>query len=103
VRSTFKIPKIGTIAGCFVKSGKIRRNAEIRLIRESIEIFKGKITSLKRFKEDAREVEEGYECGLGLENFHDINEGDIIEVYEIREIAKKLEGIKDGGAPAQKN
>jgi len=102
VRSTFKIPKIGTIAGCFVKSGKIRRNSEVRLIRENIEIFKGKITSLKRFKEDAREVEEGYECGIGLENFHDIAEGDIMEAYEVREIAKKLEGTKDGGSQAPK-
>jgi translation initiation factor IF-2 len=101
VRSTFKIPKVGTIAGCFVKSGKIRRGADIRLIRDSIEIFKGKITSLKRFKEDAREVEEGFECGLGLENFHDIKEGDVIEVYEVREIAKKLEGAKDGGNQAK--
>ena len=80
VRNTFKIPKIGTIAGCQVISGKVRRNADVRLIRDGVEIFKGKISSLKRFKDDAREVEEGFECGIGLEGFHDIKVGDTIEV-----------------------
>ncbi len=103
VRSTFKIPKIGTIAGCQVMSGKVRRNAEVRLIRDGVEIFKGKISSLKRFKDDAREVEEGFECGIGLEGFHDINVGDSIEVYETRELAKKLEGSRDGGSKAPAN
>jgi translation initiation factor IF-2 len=103
VRSTFKIPKIGTIAGCFVKTGKVRRNADVRLIRDAVEIFKGKISSLKRFKDDAREVEEGFECGLGLEGFHDIKEGDTIEVYETRELAKKLDGSRDAGNKAQAN
>jgi translation initiation factor IF-2 len=101
VRNTFKIPKIGTIAGCYVVSGKIRRNSDVRLIREGVEIFKGKISSLKRFKDDAREVEEGFECGIGLENFHEITEGDTIEVYEVRELAKKLERTRDGGNKAQ--
>jgi translation initiation factor IF-2 len=97
VRSTFKIPKIGTIAGCQVTQGRVRRNADVHLIRDAVEIFKGKISSLKRFKDDAREVEEGFECGIGLEGFHDIKVGDVIEVYETRELAKKLEGSRDGG------
>ncbi|HET6450863.1 MAG TPA: translation initiation factor IF-2 [Spirochaetia bacterium] len=103
VRNTFKIPKIGTIAGCQVVSGKVRRNAEVRLIREGVEIFKGKISSLKRFKDDAREVEEGFECGIGLDGFHDIKVGDTIEAYETRELAKKLEGGRDGGSKASTN
>jgi translation initiation factor IF-2 len=103
VRNTFKIPKIGTIAGCQVVSGKVRRNSDVRLIREGVEIFKGKLVSLKRFKDDAREVEEGFECGIGLDGFHDIKVGDTIEVYETRELAKKLEGGRDGGSKASQN
>jgi translation initiation factor IF-2 len=103
VRNTFKIPKVGTIAGCQVMSGKVRRSADVRLIRDGVEIFKGKISSLKRFKDDAREVEEGFECGIGLEGFHDIAVGDSIEVYETRELAKKLEGGRDGGSKAPAN
>jgi len=100
VRSVFKISKTGTIAGCQVISGKVRRGADVRLIRDSVEQFKGKIASLRRFKDDAREVEEGFECGIGLENFHDIKVGDTLEVYETRELAKKLEGSRDGGSKA---
>jgi len=92
VRNVFKIPKIGTIAGCYVTTGKIRRGLNAHLVRDGIEIYNGKISSLKRFKEDTKEVEAGYECGLGIENFHDIKVGDIIEVFEIKEIAKKLVG-----------
>jgi translation initiation factor IF-2 len=103
VRNTFKIPKIGMIAGCQVLTGKARRGADARLIREGIEVFKGKISSLKRFKDDAREVEEGFECGIGLENFHEMQVGDTIEVYETRELAKKLEGTRDGGNKAPAN
>jgi translation initiation factor IF-2 len=103
VRNTFKIPKVGTIAGCQVISGKVRRNADIRLIRDGVEIFKGKLVSLKRFKDDAREVEEGFECGIGLDGFHDIKVGDSIEVYETRELAKKLEGGRDAGNKASPN
>jgi translation initiation factor IF-2 len=90
VRQLFKVPKIGVIAGCHVLSGKIKRGSEAHVIRESVEIFKGKITSLRRFKDDAREVEAGFECGIGFDNFTDLKEGDIIEAFEIREIAKKL-------------
>ncbi|HUI70993.1 MAG TPA: translation initiation factor IF-2 [Spirochaetia bacterium] len=103
VRNTFKIPKIGTIAGCFVVSGKVRRGSDVRLIRDGVELWKGKISSLKRFKDDAREVESGFECGIGLEGFHDIKEGDTVEAYETHELARKLEGSRDGGSKASAN
>ncbi|MBN1412477.1 MAG: translation initiation factor IF-2 [Spirochaetales bacterium] len=90
VRQLFKVPKIGTIAGCFVLSGRIKRNAEVHIIRDGIEIYKSKINSLKRFKDDAREVEKDFECGIGVENFNDLKEKDVIEAFEVRQIAKKL-------------
>lgn len=92
VKDIFKVPKIGVIAGCFVTSGKVRRSGMAHLYRDGIEIYSGKISSLKRFKDDAKEVEKNFECGIGLENYNDIRVGDIIEVYEIKEIHKKLEG-----------
>lgn len=92
VRDIFKISKIGTIAGCYVTSGRIRRGSNVHVIRDGIEVYKGKIESLKRFKEDAREVENGYECGIGIENFNDIKNGDVIEAFELKELAKKLDG-----------
>ncbi len=92
VRDTFKVPKIGTIAGCYVTNGKVKRNGIVHLFREGIEIFSGKIISLKRFKDDAKEVEKNFECGIGLEGYNDIQIGDIIEVYEMKEVFKKLEG-----------
>ncbi len=90
VRNTFKVPKIGTIAGCFVTSGKARRNSFVRIFRDGVEIGSGKIHSLKRFKDDVREVESNYECGIGIENFTDIKEGDQLEIFEKKEVAKKL-------------
>jgi translation initiation factor IF-2 len=90
VRDTFKVPKIGLIAGCYVLSGLVKRNAQAHVIREGIEVFTGKISSLRRFKDDAREVASGFECGIGLEGFNDIKVGDQLEIFEIREIAKKL-------------
>ncbi|MDR1626652.1 MAG: translation initiation factor IF-2 [Spirochaetia bacterium] len=90
VRDTFKVPKIGLIAGCYITSGVVKRGAQVHLIREGIEVFTGKINSLKRFKDDAREVATGFECGIGLEGFNDIKTGDQFEIFEIREIAKKL-------------
>jgi translation initiation factor IF-2 len=90
VRDTFKVPKIGLIAGCFVTTGKIRRNANIRVFREGIQVYSGKISSLKRFKDDVREVEQNYECGIGIENFNDVKVGDEFEVFETKEVAKKL-------------
>ncbi|WP_185857325.1 translation initiation factor IF-2 [Blattabacterium cuenoti] len=82
IREIFKIPKTGTIAGCMVIEGKLLRQAKVRLIREGIVIHNGEFTSLKRFKEDVKEVSKGYECGLGIKNYHNIRSGDIIEVYE---------------------
>ncbi len=90
VRNTFKVPKIGLIAGSYVVSGKVRRGGSVHVIRDGVEIFSGKISSLKRFKDDAREVESGFECGIGIEGFTDLKVGDQIEVFEVKEIAKKL-------------
>jgi len=88
VRAIFKISGVGTVAGCYVTDGKISRNAGIRLIRDGVVVHDGKIESLKRFKDDVREVSSNYECGIGLENFNDIKEGDIIEAYVMEEIMK---------------
>jgi translation initiation factor IF-2 len=102
VRNLFKVPKIGVVAGCYVTSGKVRRNASARVVRDGREIYAGKVSSLKRFKDDAREVEEGYECGIGIENFNDIKVGDIIEAFEQVEMAKTLEGVSsDGGSKTE--
>ena len=90
IRDTFKVPKIGTVAGCYVQDGKITRNSKVRLIREGIVIHTGEIASLKRFKDDVREVDAGYECGLNFANFNDLKVGDIIESYKIVETKKKL-------------
>jgi translation initiation factor IF-2 len=90
VREVFKVPKIGNIAGCYVQDGKITRNSKVRLLRDGFVIFDGGISSLKRLKDDVREVESGYECGIGLENFNDIKIGDIIEGYELVETKRKL-------------
>ncbi|WP_185869037.1 translation initiation factor IF-2 [Blattabacterium cuenoti] len=90
IREIFKIPKIGTIAGCMVIEGKLLRHAKVRLIREGIVIHNGEFNSLKRFKEDVKEVTKGYECGLGMKNYHNIRSGDIVEVYEELSTEKKL-------------
>ncbi|NPA49782.1 MAG: translation initiation factor IF-2 [Thermodesulfobacteria bacterium] len=90
VRATFKVPKVGVVAGCYVKEGKLERGANVRLLRDNVVIYTGKISSLKRFKEDVKEVVAGYECGVGLENFNDIKVGDTIEAFEIIEIKREL-------------
>ena len=90
VRQTFKIAKVGTIAGCFVRSGVIPRTARVRVIRNGVEAYDGTLASLKRFKDDVREVREGFECGIGVENFNDIKVGDLIESYRIEEVARTL-------------
>ena len=90
VRDIFKTPKFGTIAGCYVQHGVVKRSAGIHVIRDSIEIHSGKIASLRRFKDDVREVGSGFECGIGLENFNDLKAGDQFEVFEIIEVARKL-------------
>ena len=89
VRDTFKVPNVGVIAGAYVTEGKVVRNAEIRLVRDGIVIHEGKISSLKRFKDDAKEVSHGYECGLGIDNYNDIKVGDIIECFHMVEVERK--------------
>ena len=91
VRQTFKVPKIGMVAGCYVLDGKIVRNNKVRLLRDGFVVFDGSINALKRFKDDVREVEQGFECGISLENFNDIKVSDIIESYTIVETKRKLE------------
>ena len=88
IRTTFKVPGVGIIGGAYVTNGKVVRNAEVRLVRDGIVIHEGKISSLKRFKDDAREVNQGYECGIGIENYNDIKEGDIIECFQMEEIKR---------------
>lgn len=90
VRQTFKVPNIGTVAGSYIIDGKMQRNADIRVLRDSVIIHEGKLTSLKRFKDDVKEVLEGYECGMGVKDFYDLKEGDIIEGYTLEEIAREL-------------
>lgn len=90
VRAIFKVPKTGTVAGCYVTEGKISRNAQVRVIRDGIVVFEGTIDSLKRFKDDVREVSSGYECGVGMERFNDIHEGDILEFFTLEEIKREL-------------
>lgn len=90
VRETFKISKVGTIAGCMVKEGKITRNAKVRIIRDGIVIYTGTLGSLKRFKDDVKEVQAGYDCGLNIDGYNDIKVGDIVEAYTITEVKRKL-------------
>jgi translation initiation factor IF-2 len=90
IRETFHVSKVGTIAGCYVLDGKVMRNAKARLVRDNIVIWEGSLNSLKRFKDDVKEVQAGYECGLGLENYNDIKVGDIIEAYEMEEVKSTL-------------
>ncbi len=89
IRTTFKVPGVGIIGGAYVTDGKVVRNEKIRLVRDGIVIHEGKISSLKRFKDDVREVNQGYECGIGIENYNDIKEGDIIECFTMEEIERK--------------
>lgn len=88
IRQTFKVSSVGTIAGCYVLDGKVARNAGIRVIRDNVVIYDGKLISLKRFKDDAKEVTKGFECGLQIENYNDITEGDTLEVYIMEEVKK---------------
>jgi len=90
IKEVFRIPKVGAIAGCYVTDGHVERNAKARLLRDDMVVFDGKIISLKRFKEDAREVQSGYECGIGLENFQDLKPGDVVEVYKLEEVRAEL-------------
>ena len=86
IRETFKVPGVGVIAGSYVTDGSIQRNAGIRLLRDNIVIHEGKISSLKRFKDDVKEVNAGYECGVGIENYNDIKQGDVFEAFIMEQI-----------------
>ena len=90
VRDTFRVPKIGAIAGCYITEGKIARNTQVRLLRDNVVIYEGKISSLRRFKDDASEVRSGYECGIGLQSFSDVKVGDVIEAFTTEQVAAEL-------------
>ena len=90
IREVYKISKVGNIAGCMVMNGKIFRNSKIRIIRDGIVVHDGELTSLKRFKDDVKEVAKGYDCGLQIKNYNDIAEGDSIEAYQEVAVKKKL-------------
>jgi len=93
VRQLFKVPRVGTIAGCMVRSGLIARGSRVRVMREAREAYNGKIGTLRRLKDDVREVPSGYECGIWIENFNDVKVGDIIEAYTIVEEARTLDSV----------
>jgi translation initiation factor IF-2 len=90
VRTLFRVPRVGVVAGSYVVSGNITRNSRARVVRDGVVVYEGRIGSLRRFKDDVREVAEGFECGISIENFQDVHEGDIIEAYEVREVARQL-------------
>ena len=90
VRQTFSVPKVGTIAGCYVTEGKVERNAKVRLLRDGVVVFTGVISSLRRVKDDVKEVVAGYECGVGIEGYNDIKIGDFLEPFVMDEVAGKL-------------
>lgn len=90
IRQVFKASKVGSIAGCMVTSGLVKRTAQLRLLRNNVVIFTGELDSLKRFKDDAKEVREGFDCGLNIKGYNDIAEGDFLEFFEIREVAREL-------------
>ncbi|MGH7753577.1 MAG: translation initiation factor IF-2, partial [Gemmatimonadales bacterium] len=101
VLQTFKIAKVGTVAGCQVRSGVIQRTARVRVIRDGVPVYDGTLASLKRFKDDVKEVREGLECGIGVENFNDVKVGDLIEAYRVEEVARTLaSGASGRGAEA---
>jgi len=90
VRQVFKISKVGAVAGCMVLEGLVRRNAMVRVLRDNVVVHTGEIDSLKRFKDDVREVKAGFECGMSLKNFNDLKVGDQFEIYEVQEVARTL-------------
>ncbi|MDH7483793.1 MAG: translation initiation factor IF-2, partial [Spirochaetales bacterium] len=102
VRNIFRVPKVGIVAGCIVTEGVVKRSCQVRVIRDNIEIFQGSLASLKRFKDDVKEVAAGYECGIGIENCNDLQEGDMLEFYETVEVARSLDsGSNNGSNPSQ--
>jgi len=90
IRDVFHVPKLGAVAGCYVLDGKIQRGQLVRLLRDGIICYDGKLASLRRFKDDVKEVRDGYECGIGIENYNDIKIGDVIECYYLEEIKPEL-------------
>jgi translation initiation factor IF-2 len=90
VRETFRVPKAGTVAGCYVLDGIIKRDSDVRLVRDSVPVYKGKIGSLKRFKDDVNEVRNGMECGINIANFNDVKKGDVIEAFVTERIAAEI-------------
>ncbi|MNM92955.1 Translation initiation factor IF-2 [compost metagenome] len=90
VRQVFRVPKVGAVAGCMVTDGVVKRSSLVRVLRNNVVIFSGELDSLKRFKDDVKEVKQGFECGLSIKNFNDVQEGDLLEVYEITEVARTL-------------
>ena len=90
IRRIFKISGVGTIAGCYVTNGKVQRNSDVRLVRDGIVVFEGKLASLKRMKDDAKEVASGYECGMSFESFNDVKEGDIAEFYVMEQVERDI-------------
>ena len=90
IREVFNITKTGKVAGCYVTEGFIRRGTKVRLLRDNVVIFDGALKTLKRFKDDVREVQNGYECGIAFENYNDIKQGDVIECYEVEEVKREL-------------
>jgi translation initiation factor IF-2 len=100
VRALFRVSRLGTIAGCYVTNGVVRRNGQVRVVRDGTVVQESTIADLKRFKDDVREVQEGYECGILLENFNDVKEGDVLEAYETRQIERTdLEVAGGNGGP----
>jgi translation initiation factor IF-2 len=90
VRQVFRISKVGTVAGCYVQEGLVKRGVQVRVLRDNVVIHTGDIDTLKRFKDDVREVKSGFECGMSLKNFQDLKEGDLFEVFEVLEVARTL-------------
>jgi translation initiation factor IF-2 len=90
VRTLFRVPRIGVVAGCYVTDGKIERDAQARLVRDGVVVYEGKIGSLRRFKDDVKDVAQGYECGIAIEGYQDVKEGDLIEAFEVHEVARSI-------------
>ena len=88
VRAIFKVPRVGVVAGCYVQDGTITRGSDVRVLRDGVVVYTGRIASLKRFKDDVKEVQAGFECGVGLDSFQDVKEGDVLETFEVREVAR---------------
>ena len=99
IRNVIKVPKVGNIAGSYVLEGTVKRNSTVHLIRDGIVVFSGKLASLRRFKDDVKEVAAGYECGIALENFNDVKVGDQLEIIETVEVARKLTDTQHYEAP----